>query len=176
MREEIRTYGAVFFSGQERICSSAWCISGGWKLEAGVKEATAALQETRTRSKFFFDRAKANSAFSHHRIQSDYFRFLSRSGFDVLSKWTACWSPTLCSERRNATLSFLSYFSEEERREIAELPNVVRTTVFPAGTGCCENKQFEGKGRMRIPLEKLKTVAVPCHFSSGKAYDTTAKG
>lgn len=128
-REGGELYGAIFFR-QGKNTTSVRRISKenfGWRSEKPPPHSC----ETRSTRSTFSDLSESELAqlFTTDEYKSDYFRF-QVSGFDVLVKNELLAEALNALPERKRDIILLSYFLDMSDAEIAELLNVVRTTVF----------------------------------------------
>ena len=148
-REGGELYGAIFFR-QGKNTTSVRRISKEKTLVGEAKSHRRTLAKRAAREVPFSDLSESELAqlFTTDEYKSDYFRF-QVSGFDVLVKNELLAEALNALPERKRDIILLSYFLDMSDAEIAELLNVVRTTVFRHRKSALAKNQtvFGGKSR-----------------------------
>ena len=113
--------------------------------------------------------------FTTDEYKSDYFRF-QVSGFDVLVKNELLAEALNALPERKRDIILLSYFLDMSDAEIAELLNVVRTTVFRhRKSALAKIKQYLGREKQMMNTVRKSENLLPFPVISAAANgDTTA--
>lgn len=128
-REGGELYGAIFFR-QGKNTTSVRRISKENFGRRSEKPPPHSCETRSTRSTFSdLSESELAQLFTTDEYKSDYFRF-QVSGFDVLVKNELLAEALNALPERKRDIILLSYFLDMSDAEIAELLNVVRTTVF----------------------------------------------
>ena len=112
--------------------------------------------------------------FTTDEYKSDYFRF-QVSGFDVLVKNELLAEALNALPERKRDIILLSYFLDMSDAEIAELLNVVRTTVFRhRKSALAKIKQYWREKQMMNTVRKSENLLPFPVISAAANGDTTA--